>query len=976
MNKSSLTTFFFLLICLSSFSQSVSKINAQHWVDSVFQSLNDDQRIAQLMVLRESSFTKDGPVFYDSLIVDNILKYNIGGIVLFQGGPVKQANFINYFQSIAKTPLMVCIDGEWGLGMRQDSVIPLNHQMMLGAVNDTSIIAAYGKLVGLQCRREGIQVNFAPVVDINNNPDNPVINDRSFGEDKYKVARYGVTYMKAMQHEGVLACAKHFPGHGDVSVDSHLDLPVINKSMQQLDSLELYPFEQMFAAGVGSVMIAHLYIPAIDTTANTATSLSKKNVTGLLRNKLHFEGLTFTDALGMKGVAKYFPGGQIAAQSLIAGNDMLCLPEDVASSIAKIKEAIDSNKLSWNDVYEKCKKVLEYKYLYGVANVKPIDTTNLTLDLNTGVNDIKKLVADNAITVLNKKDEQFFPLNSFNTEKGIAYVGVGIDSTNTFAQRMKDDYNADAFYFNYKEDSQRILSTVELIKNRYKSVVIGIHNYKRYPSNNFGISEYALSLIRSIQQNNKTIIFDFGNPYALKNFCTAANLVACYEDDSITQRSAADLLEGKIFAKGTLPVSVCEDYKYGMGIIDGDLHLPFAEPEVVGLNAAKLSIIDSIANNGIDAGAYPGCVVLVAKDGKVVYDKAYGKFNYDTPQPVSLNSIYDMASVTKVCATTLAVMKLYDEGKIKLTATLGTYLPWVRKSNKSKLLIKNILLHQAGLIAYIPFYKDVIDPITGEPSPRVFSHVKNDAFSIHVAQDLYLRNDYRDTMYKKILDSKLGPANKYVYSDNDFIFLGKIVEAISGLTLDKYVEKYFYKPMGLASTGFLPREKFDTNRIAPTEFEKQFRMQHLHADVHDPGSAMFGEVAGHAGLFSDVNDLSAIMQMLLDGGAFKGKRYIKASTIKLFSAYNSTISRRGYGFDKPEKDNVIRKEAYPAKSVSPLAIGHTGYTGTAVWADPKYNIVFIFLSNRVNPYGGDNLKLLHMNVRGKIQEAIYEAMEQ
>ncbi len=976
MNKSILTTFFFLLICLSSFSQSASKNNAQRWVDSVFKSLNDDQRIAQLMVLRESSFTKDGPVFYDSLIADNILKYNIGGIVLFQGSPVKQANFINYFQSIAKTPLMVCIDGEWGLGMRQDSVIPLNHQMMLGAVNDTSIVAAYGKLVGLQCRREGIQVNFAPVVDINNNPNNPVINDRSFGEDKYKVARYGVTYMKAMQLEGVLACAKHFPGHGDVSVDSHLDLPVINKSMQQLDSLELYPFEQMFAAGVGSVMIAHLYIPAIDTTANTATSLSKKNVTGLLRNKLHFEGLTFTDALGMKGVAKFFPGGQIAAQSLIAGNDMLCLPEDVASSIAKIKEAIDSNKLSWNDVYEKCKKVLEYKYMYGVANLKPIDTTNLTLDLNTGVNDIKKLVADNAITVLNKKDEQFFPLNSFNTEKNIAYVGIGIDSANAFAQRMKDDYNADAFYFNYKEDSQRILSTVELIKNRYKSVVIGIHNYKRYPSNNFGISEYALSLIRSIQQNNKTIIFDFGNPYALKNFCNAANLVACYEDDSITQRSAADLLEGKIFAKGTLPVSVCEDYKYGMGIIDGDLHLPFAEPEVVDLNAAKLSIIDSIANNGIDAGAYPGCVVLVAKDGKVVYDKAYGKFNYDTPQPVSLNSIYDMASVTKVCATTLAVMKLYDEGKIKLTATLGTYLPWVRKSNKSKLLIKNILLHQAGLIAYIPFYKDVIDPVTGEPLPRVFSHVKNAAFSIRVAQDLYLRNDYRDTMYKKILDSKLGPANKYVYSDNDFIFLGKIVEAVSGLPLDKYVDKYFYKPMGLASTGFLPREKFDTNRIAPTEFEKQFRMQHLHADVHDPGSAMFGEVAGHAGLFSDVNDLSAIMQMLLDGGAFKGKRYIKASTIKLFSAYNSTISRRGYGFDKPEKDNAVRKEAYPAKSVSPLAIGHTGYTGTAVWADPKYNIVFIFLSNRVNPYGGDNLKLLHMNVRGKIQEAIYDAMKQ
>ena len=976
MNKFLLTGFLIITIYSSAFSQVQKNPKAQRWADSVFNTLNDDQRIAQLMVLRESSYTKDGPVYYDSLIADAVAKYNIGGIVLFQGSPVKQANFINYFQSIAKTPLMVCIDAEWGLGMRQDSVIPLNHQMMLGAVNDTSIISAYGKLVGKQCKREGIHVNFAPVVDINNNPDNPVINDRSFGEDKYKVARYGVTYMKAMQSEGVLACAKHFPGHGDVSVDSHLDLPVINKSMKQLDSLELYPFEQMFNKGVGSVMIAHLYIPAIDTTANTATSLSKKNVTELLRDKLNFQGLTFTDALDMKGVAKYFPGGQIAAQSLIAGNDMLCLPVDVATSIAKIKEAIDSNKLSWNDIYSKCKKVLEYKYMYGVANVKPVNTENLTSDLNSGIYNLKRLVAENAITVLRKRDKQFFPLDVFNTGKDIVYVGIGIDSANVFSQRMKSDYNADAFYFNYKEDAARILSTVELIKNRYKSVVIGVHNYARYPVNNFGISQYALDLINQIQENNKTIIFDFGNPYALKNFCGADNLVACYEDDSITQHAAADLLEGKIFARGTLPVTVCEVYKYGSGVIDGNLLLPVSSPQDVGLNAAKLSIIDSIANDGIAAGAYPGCVVLVAKDGKIAFEKAYGKYNYDTPQPISLNSIYDIASVTKICATTLAVMKLYDEGKIKLDKTLGDYLPWVRKSNKRKLKIKNILLHQAGLAAFIPFYKDVIDPVTGEPSLEVFSHIKNDSFSIRVAENLYLRNDYTKTIYKKILDSKLGPANKYVYSDNDFIFLGKIVEALSGMTLDKYADKYFYKPMGLTSTGFLPREKFDTNRIAPTEYEKQFRMQHLHADVHDPGAAMFGEVAGHAGLFSDADNLAAILQMLLNGGAFNGKRYIKAGTIKLFSAYNSPVSRRGYGFDKPEKDNAIRKEPYPAKSVSPLAFGHTGYTGTGVWADPKYKIVFIFLSNRVNPYGGDNLKLLHMNIRGKIQEAIYDAMKQ
>ncbi len=445
---------FFLLTCIKflAFSQSFED-SSKHWVDSVFNSLNDDQRIAQLIILRESSYTKDGPVYYDSAITEAIKKYNIGGIVLFQGTPVKQADFINYFQSIAQTPLMVCIDGEWGLGMRLDSVAPLNHQMMLGAINDSALIYQYGKLVGRQCKRMGIQVNFAPVVDINNNPDNPVINDRSFGENKYKVARYGIAYMKGMEAEGIISCAKHFPGHGDVSVDSHLDLPVINKTMTQLNSLELYPFKKIFSAGIPSVMIAHLYVPAIDSTPNTATSLSKKNVTGLLRDKLHYNGLTFTDALGMKGVAKYFPGGQIAVQSLVAGNDILDLPENVDSAIAKIRQAIDSNVLSWNDIYEKCKKVLLYKYKYGMANPQPINTVNLTEDLNKGIPEMKKLVAENAITILKNEDKRFFPLTAEN--KRIAYVGIGLDSANTFASRIQHDLKADGFYFSYKEECRK-----------------------------------------------------------------------------------------------------------------------------------------------------------------------------------------------------------------------------------------------------------------------------------------------------------------------------------------------------------------------------------------------------------------------------------------------------------------------------------------------------------------------------------------
>ncbi|MEO6328492.1 MAG: glycoside hydrolase family 3 N-terminal domain-containing protein [Ginsengibacter sp.] len=973
----SLFLFIVSIFCAQfSFAQFNISSAAKRWADSVFNTLSDTERIAQLMVLRVSQITANGVVFYDEKVADAIKKYNIGGVVLFQGGPVKQATMVNNFQHIAKTPLMVCIDAEWGLGMRFDSIIPLNHQLMLGALPNASLVYQYGKFVGEQCKRAGIQVNYAPVVDINNNPNNPVIGDRSFGEDKYKVALFGVQYMKGLQDAGVLASAKHFPGHGDVAVDSHYDLPVINKTKGQLDSLELYPFREMFKAGVGSVMVAHLYIPVIDSAANRATSLSKNNVTGLLRNELGYQGLTFTDALDMKGVAKFFPGGEIAVESLIAGNDILCLPGDVAESITKINEAITNGKLSWDDVYVKCKKVLAAKYMDGVSKVKPVNIHHITEDINSKINDMKKRVAQNAITLLNNKDEMFYPLTNtlkIDSIKSIAYVGVGISADNAFAKRMRSDYNADIYYFDYKRDSGNIVSMAALIKNRYKSIVIGIHNYARYPSNNFGISKNAIDLVLQLQQQAKAITFVFGNPYAIKNFCDAPNLVACYEDDEITQNAAADFLEGKISALGKLPVTVCSQYHYGRGIVVNINSLPLAKPQETGFNYSKFSVIDSVANDAIIKEATPGCVVLVAKDGKIAYQRAFGKYDYDKPDSVTLSSLYDMASVTKICATTLAVMKLYDEGKIKLNKTLGDYLPWVKGSNKQNLSIENILLHQAGLVGWIPFYKETVDNFE-VPLKTIYSAHQKDSFKIRVADNLFLRNDWIDRMNMRILQSPLGPPDKYVYSDNDFILLGRIVEKLSKKTLDAYVQQQFYDPMGLISTSFKPREKFPLDEIAPTEKEKYFRLQQMRGDVHDPGAAMFGGVSGHAGLFSNVNDLAVIMQMLLNGGEYKGHRYLKEETIKLFTAYNSSISRRGYGFDKPEKDNATRPEPYPCKEASPLTFGHTGFTGTCVWADPAYNLIFIFLSNRVNTNGGDSNKLLKLNVRTNIQAAIYKAL--
>lgn len=966
--------FLILPLVLASFSNLSAQDpqNRQHWVDSVFNSLNEEQRLAQLMVVRLSTRQGTSVLWYDKEVGELVDKYNIGSICLFQGNPVKQATVINTLQSKAKTPIMVCVDGEWGLGMRFDSVANFPFQLTMGAMHDAAIVNKVGAAIGDQCKRIGIHVNYAPVVDINNNPDNPVINFRSFGEDKYKVGLFGVQIMKGMQDRGVMGCAKHFPGHGDVAVDSHLDLPVINKSLPALDTLELYPFKEMFKAGVGSVMIAHLYIPSIDPSANRATSLSYQNVTKLLKDKLNFKGLTFTDALEMQGVKKFFPNGDASVESLIAGNDMLCLPGDVPASIAKIKAAIKSKRLTWDDINLKVKKVLEAKYDYVLPNSGVINTSNITTDLNADIPALRKRVAENAITLLKNDDPLVFPLPVSQNNR-IAYVGIGISEDNAMSKRMKAEYNADTYFFDYKSDASRTTSMLELLKTRYDAVVIGIHNYNRYPANNFGISAAALDLLKAIQTQTHSLSFFFGNPYAIKNSCAGKNIVACYEDDAIFQNAAVDILQGKTMPLGRLPVTVCEEFKFGSGIAL-DYSLPRVNTDL-SKQLSSAGIIDSLATDAIAQHATPGCVVLVAKDGNIVFQKAYGYSTYDSTERVDTTSIYDMASCTKIFATNVSVMKLMGEGRLDINKTLGDYLPWVRGSNKANLVLRDILLHQAGLKSFIPFYSETIDKTRGGlPLYTIYSEKPVHSHSLRVAENMFMRNDWVDTIYSRILSSELGAPGKYIYSDNDFIFLGKVIEAITGTTLDQYVQQEFYQKLKMNSSGFKPRERFVLSEMQPTENEVFFRTQLLRGDVHDPGAAMFGGVAGHAGLFSTASDLAIMAQMLLDHGSYKGTSLLKPEVIDLFTGYHSDISRRGYGFDKPEKDNATRKEPYPCLSASPLTYGHTGFTGTCIWIDPKYNLVYIFLSNRVNPFGGANNKLSKMNVRTNIQESIYQAI--
>lgn len=961
---------------------------ADKWVNHTFKKMSKADRIAQLMIVRAHSNLGAEHI---QAVTQLVQQYHVGGLCFFQGGPVRQALLTNYYQSIAKTPLMICIDGEWGLGMRLDSVISFPRQLLMGAISDNApLMYTVGKAIGEQCKRMGIQVNYAPVVDINNNPQNPVINDRSFGEDKYKVALYGTAIMQGMQSENIMACAKHFPGHGDVAVDSHKDLPVINKSMAQLDSLELYPFKALIKAGVGSVMMGHLFVPAIDTTEHLATSISKNAVTGLLKNQLGFKGITFTDALEMQGIAKFFPAGQAALQSLIAGNDMLCLPGDVPGSIQLILQAIKDKKLSWDDINARVKKVLLVKYNMGLAKFTPIDTTNLVNDLNSKTAQLNETLAQQALTVVSLNNNALIPVRA---TKKTAYVSIGANGIPFIAQQLQNNYGTRIYSFANKakmgnevmdnlnsqepfakSDSataNRLLQSIT--SNQYDIVLVGLHNYSRRPANNFGIDAPSVYLLQQLQQLPNAIIITFGNPYAISNVCSAPNLASANEDTHDTQMAVYKWLTDSLTAKGTLPVSVCTNLPYSTGL-QYNSWFPKTNPELAGMNATTLLQIDSIAQEGVNKGAYPGCEVLAARNGKVVYHKAFGYLNPDQQIPVTLQTVYDLASVTKISATTVAIMKLVDEGKIDIQKTLGDYLPQAKGTNKAGLVLKDILLHQAGLVPFISFYKETIDSVTGRPLPQYFATQKDAQHQIRVAENLYLRNDWEDTIMERIMKSKLLPHGHYVYSDNDFILLAKVVEAVTGKPLNEYVSEHFYEPLKMTSTTFSPRKKIPLDQIAPTEIETHFRNQQMWGDVHDEGAAMLGGVAGHAGLFSNAYDLAQLYQMLLNKGTMNGKRYLSEKVVNEFTAYNSNISRRGLGFDKPEKNNANSKDPYPCKSASPLTFGHTGFTGTCVWVDPQYNLVYIFLSNHVDPTRNNNL-LFNLHIRPNIQEVLYKAIQ-
>jgi beta-glucosidase-like glycosyl hydrolase/CubicO group peptidase (beta-lactamase class C family) len=968
-----LAAIFFLLFSKWATAQisleSALNLGKNKWVDSVYHKLNTEERIGQLFMVAAYS---GGPKANQEAIEQLITKHQIGGLIFMQGGPVRQANLTNKFQSMAQVPLLLSMDAEWGLGMRLDSVMNLPRQMMIGATRDTSLMYQVAMAIAYQCKRMGVHIDFAPDVDINNNANNPVINSRSFGENKYLVTQMGRAYMKGLQDNGVMACLKHFPGHGNTATDSHKDLPIINRTLAELHEVELFPFKRLINDGAQSVMIAHLEVPALEKGIHIPTTLSYNTVTNLLKKELGFKGLVFTDALNMDGVAKYFQPGEVDLKAFLAGNDVLLFSQDVPAAIRKIKIAMEVGQIKETDLQERVKKILASKYDFNLNKWKPIQTDNLTKDLNQFTQSLRHDVAEAAATLVRDENNILAKLAIPNSK--VQYIGVNTTTSSLETELIKSFPGLASSWLPAGSSIPSIDNACKSL-NQFDVTIVAIHKANMYPAKNYGLDAGILSFLRQVQNHPKVIIVLMGNAYIMKNICETKSGLVLYEDDSISQRAAAEVLSGNIVPKGILPVSVCptmnknnfptaSSLPYELNRID--------KPNQTSIvNKEPLNKLNAFMKNCVDQRVFPGARIIAMHNGKVIYNESFGHFDYQKKTTVDNNTLYDVASLTKVLSTNLAVMKLYEEGKLDLNKRLKDYLPWVAGSDKQNISIKNLLLHQAGLKAWIPFYKETIDTLTKDLRNDLYRIAPSEGWNTQVANEVYLRNDFKDTIWRRILDQPLEIIGKYVYSDLDFLFLQKVVEAITLIPLQVYVQKNFYSPMALKTIGYNPLKKFNIAQIAPTENDLIFRHQLIQGYVHDPGAAMLGGVAGHAGLFASAEDVAAIFLMLQKNGVYNGKRYFTNATVQKFIAYNSPASRRGLGFDKPSQE---RNDAGPCgERCSGYTFGHQGFTGTCAWADPANGVVFVFLSNRVCP-SADNNAINKLSVRTLTQDYIYEAL--
>ncbi|WP_298073882.1 glycoside hydrolase family 3 N-terminal domain-containing protein [uncultured Bacteroides sp.] len=957
----------------------------RQWVDSVMRTLNLRERIGQLFVYTLAPTQDNANV---DLLRRVVKDYKVGGLLFSSGEVPDQVALTNLAQEWADVPLMITLDGEWGLAMRLKETPRFPRNMILGCIRNDSLLYEYGREVARECREMGIHVNFAPVADVNINPSNPVINTRSFGEDPANVARKVVAYARGLEDGGVVSVAKHFPGHGDTNVDSHKALPTLRFSRERLDSVELYPFRQVIEAGLNGIMVGHLAVPAIEGREGIPASLSRKITHDLLIDEFRFKGLVFTDALAMKGVSG---NTSLCLEALKAGHDQLLVPRRIKEDVEAVLRAVKRGELSEEDIAYRCRKVLTYKYALGLNRKPFVRLSGLSTRLNTPqARDLVRRLSLAAVTVLGN-EEKTLPLDP--TVKDVAVVSVGNHAElMPFMQTLRNYAEPERF------DVMRGMSAAQCAAFQKK-----LASYRR-----------VLVCVTEDNQDAYRTFFEtfapevpvvyvlFVQGYRLKSWMggclkKASAVVLAHSSDEDVQRGVADILYGVADADGRLSASIGGAFAAGEGVTIKARSLPRYNPDEHGMDAGILSQIDDIVEEGIRKGAFPGCQVVVWKDGHEMFNKAFGTQGKGGKIPVEATDAYDLASLTKMTATLLAVMKLYDQGLLNLTDYASTYLPFLKETDKARITIRELLMHESGLPSTILFYQDAIDKESytgplfkatadrlhtarighktwGNPHFRfregLTSPFKTDSCTVQVSDSLWLRASFKEEIMQKIADARLLD-KRYRYSCVGFILLQQVVEARTGLPMDEFLRREFYGPMGLTHTGFRPLTFLSARHIVPTSADTFLRKTTLRGFVHDESAAFLGGVSGNAGLFSNASEVAALCQLLLDEGVYQGKRYLSAETCHTFTTQTSRISRRGLGFDKPDQGNA---RVNPCCESAPASVyGHTGFTGTCAWVDPDNGLVYVFLSNRISPDVWNNL-LSELDVRERIQETIYRAL--
>jgi len=937
--------------------QDQSAGTTSEWVRTTLASMTLEEKAGQLIMARTyGHFISTESDEYERL-VRLVKDLKIGGFVVFQGDVYEVAVLLNKLQKFSRLPLLVAGDFERGVAMRIRRATYFPEAMAVGATRNPEYAYRIGKAIAEEARALGIHQNLAPVADVNNNPANPVINTRSFGEDPHLVAAMVASFVRGSNDGGVISTAKHFPGHGDTGIDSHLDLPLLPFDRARLDSVELVSFRSAIQNGVGSIMIAHLEVPAVDPYSGRPATLSQRAVTGVLRWELGFGGLVVTDAMEMQGILKGYSIGESAVLALKAGVDVVLMPADETVAAESIVRAVQSGEVTEARIDSSVVKVLNIKHQLGLDQERFVDVDRIGDHVATDAHQqLAKEVARRAITVL-RNDGGVVPLRPSGKQK-IALLVIGdSEESRTDVNRPESQLTNEPFgaYFlqqfrrraGYVEsfrvspvNNGKFLDSILVSTGRYDLLVVALYAKIRSSSGKAELPERVAGFVQKLSQMpTPTVVISFGNPYLIRSFPDACASLCAYSDAEVMVDAAVEAIFGEITCEGRLPVSIPGFAAFGDGLDLRQSTLRRDSPAVAGFDPGKLLLVDSIVTAAIKDSAFPGAQLAIAKDDVLLYNKSFGTLSYDRQsRQVTQSTMYDLASLTKVVATTSAIMRLYEEGEVSLDDFLSKFFPEISPGLKRSITIRHLLSHTSGLPAFIRLYETCSSA-----------------------------EGALDSVYAAALEAD--PGDTTIYSDLGMILLGKIVERVSGLSLDAYVAKEFFEPLRMNNTMFRP-PSFSIPRIAPTEIDTHWRKKLVHGTVHDENAALLGGVSGHAGLFSTASDLVVFMQMMINGGSYGGKEFFQQGTVAEFTRWQSGEGSRALGWDCKSASGSSAGDLFSTKS-----FGHTGFTGTSLWADPDRDLVVVFLTNRIHPSRERNAihrirPLLHNAIIGALRDTV------